>query len=122
MRRVLVFVAKVTAGLVAAGIAAICLLLLAMWWEHRTAVDLTAPRGSFALGRTAFVWKTPTTREDLAVWIWYPAERGHRPTADYLPAIWRQAARAHQGAFMRSFFKRDPAVVRTHSESNAPMA
>jgi dienelactone hydrolase len=122
MRRMLVRLVKITAGIVLCGIVAICLLLVTMRWEHTTSVKLPTPSGSFAIGRTLMAWKNPTSREELAVWIWYPAASAHQPTTDYLPGAWRQAVRDHQGTFMRSFFKRDPSVVRTHSESNAAMA
>ena len=50
----------------------------------------------------------------------YPATRAHRgvPT-EYLPARWRAALAERQGVFMRSFFKRDPALVHSHSLSDA---
>ena len=92
--------------------------------EHRTAIDLPAPRGSFATGRAEFAWKNPTTGARPGRWIWYPAERGHQPTADGLPARWpgKPPALIKANPSRDRFFKREPAVVRTHSESNAPMA
>ena len=111
-----------TAALVLCGIAAVCLLLLLMWREHTTEVTLPAPTGSIAVGRTQFPMRNPGTQDDLAVWIWYPAERGPQPTVDYLPPLWRKALRDRQGTFMRSFFKRDPLVVHAHSQAEAPIA
>src|SRR5205807_5584780 len=35
---------------------------------------------------------------------------------------WRAALARRQGVFMRSFFKRDPSLVRTHSLSDAPVS
>jgi dienelactone hydrolase len=121
MRRALVLLVKVAGGLVVCGIAAVCLLLFLMWREHTTAVTLPLPTGSFAVGRTQFALKNSDTEEELAVWIWYPAERRQQPADDYLPPRWRQALRDKQGTFMRSFFKRDPLVVRMHSQADAPI-
>lgn len=114
--------AKIAAGTVLAGIAAVGLLLLTMWREHATTVSLPAPTGSLAVGRTQMAWNNPISREELAMWMWYPAAPSHRPATDYLPPAWRQAFRDRQGTFMRSFFKRDSSVVRTHSQSEAPIA
>ena len=122
MRRALVLVVKITGGLVLCGIAAVCLLLFLMWREHTTAVTLPPPTGSFTVGRTQFPMKNPGTQEELAVWIWYPAERRQQPASDYLPPIWRQALRDKQGTFMRAFFKRDPLVVHANSQADAPIA
>jgi predicted dienelactone hydrolase len=122
MRPMLVRLVKIAAGTVLCGVLAFCLLLFTMWWEHRSPIALPTPTGSFAVGRTLFAWTHPTRREELAVWIWYPAARPNQPAADYLPAAWRTALRDRQGTFMRSFFKRDPLVVRTHSHSDAPLA
>jgi pimeloyl-ACP methyl ester carboxylesterase len=119
----LVRLAKIAAGFIAAGVAGVCLLLFTMWWEHTTTVRLPAPTGSFAVGRTLMAWKAPATREPLAIWVWYPATASiPQQTAEYLPANWRQGLRAHQSVLMRSFFKRDPAVVRTNSRSDAAWA
>lgn len=120
--RMLVRFVKFAAAVVLCGIAAVCLLLLTMWREHTTAVSLPSPTGSFAIGRTLMAWTSPASHEQLALWIWYPAATAHQPAAEYLPARWRQAVREHQGLFMRAFFKRDPAVVRTNSHTGAPMA
>ena len=122
MRRVFVLAVKIAGALVLCGIAAVCLLLFLMWREHTTAVTLPAPTGSFAVGRTQFALKNPGTQDELAVWIWYPADRGQQPKADYLPPAWRQALRDKQGTFLRSFFKRDPLVVHVHSQANATIA
>jgi len=122
VHRVLVRLAKIGAGFFLGSMAALCLLLLTMWREHATIVDLPAPTGSFAVGRTQMAWNNPTSREELAVWVWYPAAPAHRPATDYLPPAWRRALRDRQGTFMRSFFKRDSSVVRTHSQSDAPIA
>ena len=122
MRRAFGLAAKIAGGLVLCGIAAVCLLLFVMWREHTAPVTLPSPTGSFAVGRTQFALKNPGSQDELAVWIWYPADRGQQPKADYLPPAWRQALRDKQGTFMRSFFKRDPLVVHVHSQADATVA
>jgi dienelactone hydrolase len=122
VRRMLARLVKIVAGVALSGIAAVCLLLLTMWWEHTTTVTLPIPTGTFAVGRTLVAWKNPASSQELAVWIWYPAARSDQPTTEYLPPAWRDAVRVQLGTFMRSFFKRDPAVVRTHSHADTPIA
>jgi dienelactone hydrolase len=118
----LVRLARIAAGVFVGAIAALCLLLFTMWREHATLVSLPTPTGSFAVGRTQTAWNSPASREELAVWMWYPAVSTHQPATEYLPPAWRRAFRDRQGTFMRSFFKRDSSVVRTHSQSDAPIA
>jgi predicted dienelactone hydrolase len=112
---------KIVAGVVLSGIAALCLLLCTMWWEHTTPVSLPQPTGTLGVGRSWMTWNNPASGQELAVWMWYPAAQSDQPTSEYLPIAWQEALRAHQGTFMRSFFKRHPAVVSTHSHVNAPM-
>lgn len=108
-------------------------LLLIMWREHDTVITLPAPTGSFKVGRVTFAWvddtsadpsaEVPATQRQVLVWMWYPATPpANETTAEYLPSAWRAALASRQGRFMRSFFKRDPSVVRTHSFSSAPVS
>src|SRR5258708_4498918 len=122
MRRILIRLTKIAAGIVLSVLAAVVLLLFTMWWEHRSPIALPTPTGSFAVSRTQFAWTNAISHDELAAWIWYPAARTNQSAADYLPAAWRNAVRDRQGTLMRSFFKRAPVVVRTHSRSDAPMA
>jgi predicted dienelactone hydrolase len=123
MRRTILRLVRTAACVVALGVVAGCLLLAVMWREHETAVALPSPTGSLAVGRTRFAWTNPATAQELAVWIWYPARSSSgSTTSDYLPDGWRAALRERQGTFMRSFFKRDPLAVRTHSEPDAAIA
>lgn len=119
-------------SLVALGVVSVAILLLLMWREHRTSLMLPAPTGAFAIGRTAAVLSKGTDRNSdapdsrsgqaLMTWMWYPASLGSRePAAEYMPAPWRAAVSHRQGLFMRSFFKRQPAAVQTHSVSDAAM-
>jgi predicted dienelactone hydrolase len=55
--------------------------------------------------------------------MWYPAAPWDaRKMAEYLPGAWRAALQQNQTWFMRSFFKRDPMAVRTHSTPDAPVS
>src|ERR1700719_4476772 len=83
----------VLAMLAVLGVAA---LLVSLWLEHRTAVTLPAPTGSFAVGRAVYDWTddatldtlapVPGTKRELLVWIWYPAAAGRSAAVDdYLP-------------------------------------
>ena len=123
MRRFALRVVKLAILLIVLAAGAVGTLLAIMWHEHTSPVRLPSPTGSFAPGRAQYAWINPKTNEELAVWIWYPARPSStaRP-AEYLPAPWRTALRERQGAFLRSFFKRDPLAVGTHSESNAAIA
>jgi dienelactone hydrolase len=123
MRRVVLRVARLAAVLIVLAVGAVGTLAAMMWHEHTSPVVLPSPTGSFALGRAQYAWINPKTSEELAVWIWYPARPSStaRP-AEYLPAPWRRALRERQGTFLRSFFKRDPLTVGTHTKSNAAVA
>jgi hypothetical protein len=130
LRRTLLWLAKVAAALAAAILALVATLLLVMWSEHRTVITLPTPSGPFAVGRTTYAWTnkaeidelalSPGSKRQVLVWVWYPANRSPRDIpAEYLPAPWRAALAKRQGVFMRSFFKRDPALVHAHSLSDA---
>ena len=85
------------------------LAVLALWIERELPVELPAPTGPFAVGRSIEEWP------EVIVWIWYPATpRGER--AEYAPA----AMRAHLGGGPLRFLTRDWAKVRCHSFANAP--
>jgi hypothetical protein len=133
LRRTLASVVKAVAAAVVVAITLIGILLLVMWREHRADITLPTPTGPFAVGRMTFAWTNDLEEDELApapgakrqvlVWVWYPASRSQRdPKTEYLPAQWRVAEANHLGVFMRSFLKRDPAVVHTHSVSGAAVS
>jgi hypothetical protein len=113
--------------------ALVAILLLFMWWEHRTAITLPTPTGHFAVGRITYAWTNEAKVDELAfpavpkrqvlAWVWYPAMRlpGDQP-AEYLPVPWQAAVAQRMGMFMRSFLKRDSALVHSHSVSNATIS
>ena len=118
------------AAIAAVAVTLVAILLLVMWWEHQTAITLPTPTGHFAVGRTTYVWtyesegdelaRPPGPKRQVLVWIWYPAAPSSTDvSAEYLPGLWRAALAKQEGIFMRSFFKRDPALVHNHSVSGA---
>ncbi len=120
LRRILKGVA-VLAVLVVLGVGA---LLAFAWLEHRTAVTLPTPTGSFAVGRTIQDWTdeahvdtlapVPGTKRELLVWIWYPSADGPSVRMDdYLPAPLRP--KAEGGANIWTLLTRDVSNVRGHS-------
>src|SRR6266481_2648532 len=75
----------------------LAVLLGSLWVEHRSAITLPAPTGTFAVGRAIYDWTDGAnvdklapvagTKRELLVWIWYPsAERQSAVTDEYLPA------------------------------------
>ena len=129
-RQTLLWLTKAAAAVAIVGLTLVAILLLFMWREHKTAIALPIPTGHFAIGRTTYAWTNEAATDDLAlyrgskrqvlVWVWYPAIRSNPDApAEYLPGQWRAALAKRQGVFMRSFFKRDPALVHAHSVPDA---
>jgi hypothetical protein len=108
-------------------------VILLMWAQHQTPLDLPAPSGHYAVGRASFDW-TDSSRIDplapqkgikreLTVWIWYPASIGKSArTAEYMPPAWRTALLQHQGTVFSNLLSRDLSRVRCHSFENAEVA
>jgi predicted dienelactone hydrolase len=129
MRRVF----KGVAWLVIFGVLAIGILLAALWFEHRAAVALPAPTGSFAVGRATYVWTdgtpdtlapAPGTNRELLVWMWYPAAAGKSGAMveNYLPAPLRAVVEGERPALITRFLTRDLSKVHAHSLGNADVA
>ncbi|HKS21572.1 MAG TPA: hypothetical protein VJZ76_02150 [Thermoanaerobaculia bacterium] len=93
-----------------AGLALVAILaVLALWIERELPVELPAPTGPYAVGRSIEDW------HEVIAWIWYPAVPNGAP-AEYAPA----AMRAHLGGGPLRFVTHDWAKVRCHSFANAP--
>src|SRR3954468_6509751 len=122
--RVMVLVALAAGLLIATSCAA-------LWTEHRSNVDLPAPRGPNPVGRAMHWWRddrpdalegSPGTRTELVVWMWYPASSSASPPSEYLSAEWRRALATQQGWLLSTFLTKDPSRVRPHSSTGAPFA
>jgi predicted dienelactone hydrolase len=129
IRRVL----KVLAVLALCVVAGVAILLASLWLDHTRSTTLPTPTGSYQVGRVTDVWTddsrpnpfapAPAGKEELAVWIWYPAAPGPSAgTTDYLPAYWRRALIQHQGFLLSKLLSRDLMRVHTHSWSDAEVS
>jgi predicted dienelactone hydrolase len=126
-------VVKGVAVLALIALAALTVLLAALWVDHRRSTPLTAPGGLCRVGRATYVWRDETritpyapvadTKQDLAVWIWYPAA----PTpftkiTEYLPEYWSRALVTHEGFILGNLLSRDLTRVETHSRTDAEVS
>jgi dienelactone hydrolase len=109
--------------LVLLAVFAIPVLLGLTWLDHFRETELPQPTGSFAVGRTTYVWKDAAHTE-LFAWIWYPATPTQPPqaTSDYLPPTWRSAVEHQRGKLLTDFLTRDLSRVRTHSLREAEVS
>ena len=133
MNRIVKRVSKGVGMLALIALAALTVLLGALWVDHGRSTPLPAPRGSYRVGRATYLWRDETrinayapiagTKQDLAIWIWYPAA----PTpstrkSEYLPAYWRRALEHHAGFLLSKLLSRDLARVETHSWTDAEVS
>jgi dienelactone hydrolase len=104
-----------------------------LWVEHRIAVTLPVPTGSFAVGRAIYDWTDDAnvdklapvagTRRELLVWIWYPATAGQSAAReDYLSAPLRAEVERALGPLLGGFLTRDLSNVHPHSVRNADVS
>lgn len=130
LRQMFAWALKLTVAVAALATSGAAILLFLMWQEHNRNTALPTPTGPFFVGRTTYAWTNEAQVDELSarsgskrqlfVWIWYPAAPPSPDVpAEYLPGPWRAAERSRLGVFLRSFVKRDPAVVRVHSAANA---
>jgi len=100
-----------------------------LWIEHRTAVTLPTPTGTFAVGRATYDWAdnsvsdtlapVPGTKRELLVWIWYPASAGPSDAMDdYVPVPLRTEVEQDLGVLLGKFLTRDLSKVQAHSIRN----
>jgi predicted dienelactone hydrolase len=133
LKRILLRAAKTVAVLFLAALVAIVGLLGWLWIDHSRETVLTAPSGSYNVGRVTYDWidaerlnpyaPDAGTKQELAVWLWYPAEAvTSSQTAEYLPSYWRSALESHQGFVMSRFLSRDLSRVKSHSWSDAAVS
>ncbi len=115
------------------GVVGLAALLGSLWIEHRTAITLPAPTGTFAVGRTIYDWAdnsvldtlapVPGTKRELLVWMWYPASAGQSDAKDdYVPDPVRVAVEHDSGVLLGKFLTRDRSKVHVHSIRNADLS
>jgi predicted dienelactone hydrolase len=131
--RIVKRVAKAVAVVALFALGALAVLLAALWIDHGRSTPLPAPIGPYRVGRTTYIWTDETrvnpyapvagTKQNLAVWIWYPAEP---PTctrkAEYLPGYWSQALVRHEGFILGKLLSRDLTRVEGNSWSDAEVS
>jgi predicted dienelactone hydrolase len=108
-------------------------LLGSLWVEHRSAITLPAPTGTFAVGRAIYDWTDGAnvdklapvagTKRELLVWIWYPAAaRQSAEAEDYVPTPLRVEVERDLGAVLGGLLTRDLSKVHPHSVRNGDVA
>jgi predicted dienelactone hydrolase len=123
-------VVKTIAVLALVALVAVAVLLGSLWLDHTRSTTLPMPTGSYKVGRVTYTWTddsrlnlyapAPGTKQELAVWIWYPAApTPSAKSSDYLPTYWRRALEQHEGFVLSKFLSRDLTRVQTHSWSDA---
>jgi predicted dienelactone hydrolase len=133
LRRILRRAAKVIAVLLLSALIGITGLLGWLWLDHSRVTTLPAPTGSYKVGRVIYDWidaarfngyaSVAGTKQELAVWLWYPATvTPSSQPAEYLPAYWRSALEHHQGFLLSRLLSRDLSRVRSNSWSDATVS
>jgi predicted dienelactone hydrolase len=133
VRRILRRAVKTIAVLALVATVSVTVLLAILWLDHGRRTTLPTPTGSFKVGRVTYVWKDDSrinpyapasgTKQELAVWIWYPAVPA--PSArksEYLPLYWSTALDRHQGFILSKLLSRDLTRVECHSWSEADVS
>jgi hypothetical protein len=124
---------KAVGVLALVALAALIVLLSALWVDHWTSTQLPAPSGSHKVGRVTYVRTDQTrinpyapmvsTRQDIAVWIWYPATPApSTKRSEYLPSYWSRALERHEGFILAKLLSKDLARVQEHSWSEAQVS
>jgi pimeloyl-ACP methyl ester carboxylesterase len=97
-----------------------------LWLDHGRSTALPRPTGTYPVGRGIYDWVDDTrlnpyapaagTKQELAVWVWYPASvMPSSQAAEYLPDYWARAIEQHEGFVMGRLLSRDPRRVESHS-------
>lgn len=125
---------RAVAGVAMFGVVGIVVLLGLLLLDHERETTLPMQTGSFAVGRTAYVWSdpahrdamapTPGAKRELLAWIWYPAapRQPSQTFDDYLPAPWRAALEQQTSVLLRQFLTRDLSRIRVHSIRDAELS
>jgi dienelactone hydrolase len=133
MARLVKRVVKAVGVLALIALAGLTMLLAALWVDHGRSTLLPAPSGSYQVGRTTYVWRDETrvnpyapvagTKQDLAVWIWYPgAPNPSTRKSEYLPEYWSRALERHEGFILGRLLSRDLTRVEGHSWRDAEVS
>src|SRR5882672_3407383 len=115
------------------GVVGVAAILFSLWIEHRSAITLPTPTGSFAVGRAIYDWTDDAnvdtlapvagSKRELLVWIWYPAAFGQSAATDeYLPGPWRAEVERDLGAVLGGLLTRDLSKVHSHSLRNSDVS
>jgi predicted dienelactone hydrolase len=132
-KRILSRVVKTMAVLALIALGGVAVLLASLWLDHRSPTTLSTPTGSYKVGRATYAWTDDSrlnryapvsgTKQELAVWIWYPAAPTPSTKAsDYLPPYWSRALIQHEGFILSKLLSRDLTRVETHSWSDADVS
>jgi len=132
-QRILKRAAKSIAILLLSAVVGITSLLSWLWLDHSRETVLPIPTGAYQVGRVTYYWTdgarlnpyapVADTKQELAVWVWYPATvTASSHAARYLPAFWTTAIEHHQGFLLSRLLSRDLSRVRFHSWSDADVS
>ena len=132
-KRILRRVAKVIAAMALTVVMGIAALLAWLWLDHSRSTTLPAPTGPYRVGRVTYDWVDDTrlnpyapvagTRQELAVWVWYPAAvTPSSQAAEYLPDYWIRAIEQHEGFVLSRLLSRDLRRVTAHSRRDADVS
>jgi dienelactone hydrolase len=132
VNRIVKWVAKAVGVLALIVVAGLTALLAALWVDHGRSTPLPAPSGPYKVGRTTYIWRDETrinpyapvaVKQDLAVWIWYPAApMPSTRKSEYLPGYWSRALVRHEGFILGRLLSRDLTRVEGNSWSDAEVS
>lgn len=133
VNRIVRRVVKTIAVLALFAVVGVAVLLGSLWLDHSRPTTLPTPTGSYKVGRTTYAWTDDSrlnpyapasdTKQELNVWIWYPAvPTPSAKTSEYLPTYWYRALDQHEGFILSKLLSRDLTRVQTHSWSDADVS
>jgi dienelactone hydrolase len=125
-KRILRRTAKAIAAMALALVIGIIAVLAFLWLDHSRSTTLPAPAGVYKVGRATYDWiddarlnpyaPATGTKQELAVWVWYPAAITlSSRAAQYLPGYWSRAIEKHEGFALARLLSRDLRRVESHS-------